>query len=94
MCLKSNCDHKLCNYFKQSTTLIGIACFVGACMGKMLDVLSDDQAITLVTASIPLWISERSNQIKTEMIVSEIIHNLPNLKKGEINAQKDISNTH
>lgn len=81
MCLKTNCHHKLCCYLRQPTTLMGIACFIGACIGKMLDVLSDNQAIALVTASIPLWISERSNQVKTEMIVSEIIHNLPDLKK-------------
>lgn len=92
MCLKSNCNHKLCNYLRQSTTLMGIACFIGTCVGKMLDVLSDDQAIALVTASIPLWINERSNQVKTEMIATEIIHNLPNLQKGAIDVQKDISN--
>ena len=92
MCLKSNCNHKLCNYLRQSTTLMGIACFIGACVGKMLDVLSDDQAIALVTASIPLWINERSNQVKTEMIATEIIHNLPDLQKGAINVQKDSSN--
>ena len=73
---------------------MGIACFIGACVGKMLNVLSDDQAIALVTASIPLWINEKSNQVKTEMIVSEIIHNLPDLKKGAIDVQKDISNPH
>ena len=94
MCLKSNCNHKLCNYLRQSTTLIGISCFIGACVGKMLNVLSDEQAIAVVTASIPLWINEQSNQVKTEMIAAEIIHNLPNLQKGEINVQKDISNPH
>ena len=92
MCLKSNCNHKICNYFRQSTTLMGISCFIGACIGKMLDVLSDEQAIALVTDSIPLWVSERSNQVKTEMIAAEIIHNLPDLQKGAIDVQKNISN--
>lgn len=94
MCLKTNCNHKLCCYLRQPTTLIGFSCFIGACIGKMLDVLSDNQAIALVTASIPLWINERSNQVKTEIIADEIIHNLPDLQKGAINVQKNVSNHH
>ena len=93
MCLKSNCNHKLCTYLRQSTTLMGISCFIGACVGKMLDVLSDDQAIALMTASIPLWINEQSKQVKTEMIAAEIIHNLPDLQKGAIDVQKNLTNT-
>ena len=73
---------------------MGMSCFIGACIGKMLDVLSDEQAIAFVTASIPLWINERSDQIKTEMIADEIIHNLPDLQKGAIDVQKDISDPH
>lgn len=97
-----NFKFKLSNYLRQPTTLIGIACFIGACVGKMLNVLTDNQATALVTSSIPLWISEKKDQIKTEIIAAEIIHNLPNLqnttithvKKGVINDNKNISTHH
>ena len=69
-------DNKFFDYIRQPTTLIGIGLTVCAFVGRILKVLPEDVCITILSASLPLWVSEKKNQLQVGMIESAIIHDL------------------
>jgi hypothetical protein len=76
MFLKPNCKHKVCVYLRQPTTLMGIGLTIGAFVGRLTHAVPEDVCITILSASLPLWVSERKNQIQIGAIESTIIHDI------------------
>lgn len=76
MCIKINCQHTICGYIRQPTTLMGIGLTIGAFVGRITRALPEDVCITILSASLPLWVSERKNQIQIGTLEAEIIHDL------------------
>lgn len=51
---------KLAAYLRQPTTLIGLSLTIGALVGNALGVLSEVASGTILSATLPLWVSDLS----------------------------------
>ncbi|GAA4475624.1 hypothetical protein [Gluconacetobacter asukensis] len=59
---------KILDYVRQPTTLIGLSLTVGAVVGNLFGVLSETVAGTILSATLPLWVSDTSAQAKVAAI--------------------------
>ncbi|MGO2957566.1 MAG: hypothetical protein ACTIDN_04960 [Acetobacter sp.] len=66
-------SQKILNYVRQPTTLIGLSLTVGALVGNAMGVLSEAVSGTILTATLPLWVSDLSSQAKIGAIEGVLI---------------------
>ena len=64
------------DYLRQPTTLLGIGLTIGAFVGRFTGALSEDVAITILSSSLPLWVSEKKNQLPIGAVESAVIHEI------------------
>lgn len=76
-------ENSFFNYIRQPTTLLGIGLTIAAFVGRLLKVLPEEVCITILSASLPLWISERKAQLQIGVIESSLIHDLGNEVRSE-----------
>lgn len=63
----------LLSYLRQPTTLIGLSLTVGALVGNVFGVISEAVSGTILTATLPLWVSDLSAQAKIGAIEGVIV---------------------
>lgn len=79
-------SQKILNYVRQPTTLIGLSLTVGALVGNAMGALSEAVSGTILTATLPLWVSDLSSQAKIGAIEGVLIsttHGVATPKKTE-----------
>lgn len=64
---------KILSYIRQPTTLIGLSLTIGALVGNAFGVLSEAVSGTILTATLPLWVSDLSSQAKIGTIEGVIV---------------------
>ena len=69
-------DNKFMDYIRQPTTLLGIGLTICAFVGRILKALPEDICLTILSTSLPLWISEKKNQLQVGMVESAILHDI------------------
>ncbi|MBB2155184.1 hypothetical protein HLH33_02480 [Gluconacetobacter diazotrophicus] len=82
---------KILDYVRQPTTLIGLSLTIGAVVGNVFGVLSEGITGTILTATLPLWVSDKSAQAKIGAIEGVLVtttHGLaaPTTKETTTNA--------
>ena len=77
---------KILTYARQPTTLIGLSLTIGALVGNVFGVISEAVSGTILTATLPLWVSDLSSQAKIGAIEGVLIsttHGVAAPKKTE-----------
>lgn len=77
---------KILSYIRQPTTLIGLSLTIGALVGNVFGVLTEAISGTILTATLPLWVSDLSSQAKIGAIEGVLIsttHGIATPKKTE-----------
>ncbi|MCP1229832.1 hypothetical protein [Acetobacter indonesiensis] len=64
---------KILTYARQPTTLIGLSLTIGALVGNAFGVISEALSGTILTATLPLWVSDLSAQAKVGAIEGTLI---------------------
>ncbi|MCI1437041.1 MAG: hypothetical protein LKI03_06280 [Acetobacter indonesiensis] len=64
---------KILTYARQPTTLIGLSLTIGALVGNVFGVISEAVSGTILTATLPLWVSDLSAQAKIGAIEGVIV---------------------
>lgn len=64
---------KILSYIRQPTTLIGLSLTVGALVGNAMGVLSEAVSGTILTATLPLWVSDLSAQARIGAVEGMIV---------------------
>ena len=64
------------DYLRQPTTLLGIGLTICAFVGRFTGALSEDVAITILSSSLPLWVSEKKSQLQIGAVEAAVIHDI------------------